>query len=174
MIDLTRLLIASAVAGALALTGCDAPSDPGTGSGAASHDGHDHDGDGHDDHDHDGDGHGDHTDGDHDDHDHGAARVLGTIEVGGSTLEVSLAGDVTPGAEIHVDVVKTAGPTPAAVRVWVGDEAATGVMKAKADGHGDHFHGHAETPAALGSGLLWIEVERLDGSRVAKSVPLGG
>lgn len=172
MNDLTRLVVASSLATglALALPGCGESSSPDASSHSAD-DGHDHGEEGHEGHDH---GPGEHDDHDHehDGHDHGEERSLGTVDVGGSTLEVSISGDLEPGAEIHVDIEHTGGPAPAAIRLWIGDEAGTGALKSKADGHDDHFHGHAEAPTELDGASLWIEVEAADGTRTSSSLPL--
>ncbi|MEO1130289.1 MAG: hypothetical protein AAFX05_11375, partial [Planctomycetota bacterium] len=124
-----------------------------------SHEGHDHGPGEHDDHDQ-----------EHDGHDHGEERSLGTINVMGTALEVSISGDVEPGAEIHVDLEHNSGPAPVAIRLWIGDEAGTGALKSKADGHGDHFHGHAEAPSEISNASLWIEIEAADGTRASGSL----
>jgi hypothetical protein len=169
----TRLItvtIALALVASIGLTGCDDHGhDHGHDHAGHSHDhaGHDHD---HAGHDHD---HADHGD-DHAGHDHADTRSLGAIEIAGHTFNVSFTGDLEPAAQLHIDVNRTAGPQPAAVRVWIGDEAATGVMKAKAPGDGDHFHGHADVPASLQGAKLWIEVEAADGTRNAQFIALPG
>lgn len=116
----------------------------------------------------------------HDGHDHGTsdpdvgaeddhaldARSLGEIEIAGVTLDVSLAGELSPGGEAHVEIKRLAGPAPAALRFWIGDESATGSVKVKADAHDDHFHGESTVPTGVGTDLdLWIELELSDGSR---------
>lgn len=175
MNDLTKYLVVSALAAGLAVTlpGCGESSS----SSASSHsadDGHDHGEEGHEGHDHGPGEHDEHDDHDHehDGHDHGEERSLGTVDVGGTTLKVSISGDIEPGAEIHVDLEHTGGPAPVAIRLWIGDEAGTGVLKSKTDGHDDHFHGHAEVPSDMSNTSLWIEVEAVDGSRASSSLPL--
>lgn len=172
MNDLTKYMVVSALAAGLTVTlpGCSESSSPSASSHSAD-DGHDHGEEGHEGHDH---GPGEHDDHDHehDGHDHGEERSLGTVDVGGTTLKVSISGDIEPGAEIHVDLEHTGGPAPAAIRLWIGDEAGTGALKSKADGHDDHFHGHAEAPGDITDVALWIEVEAIDGSRASSSLPL--
>ncbi|MCA9300533.1 MAG: hypothetical protein KDA28_15790 [Phycisphaerales bacterium] len=105
---------------------------------------------------------------------HGGARSLGTATIGETVLEVSFGGDVTPGAEGHVDIEQTAGAAPAAVRVWIGLEDGVGSRKSKADGSDGHFHGHVQAPTTIPEGAaLWIEVEQADGTRGTTSLPLG-
>lgn len=117
---------------------------------------------------------------DHDGHDHGTggaaaevddhhepeARSLGKIEISGVSLDVSVAGELVPGGKAHIEIRRISGPAPAALRFWIGDEAATGAVKVKADSHDDHFHGESAVPATVGgASSLWIEVELSDGTR---------
>lgn len=172
MNNFAKIVVVSSLAIGLAFTlpGCGKSSSPNASSHSAD-DGHDHGEAGHEGHDH---GPGEHDDHDHehDGHDHGEERSLGSVVVGGTSLDVSISGDVEPGSEIHVDLEHTGGPAPAAIRLWIGDEAGTGALKSKADGHDDHFHGHAEAPSDISNALLWIEVEAADGTRSSASVPL--
>ena len=169
MNDLTKLLLASTIAGTLALGGCGNDSGTPDVDSHAEHDdheGHDHGEDGHEDH--------DHAEGEHDEHEghgHGAERDLGSVTIAGTTLSVSMGGEVEPSAVLHLDIVRTDGPKPAAIRVWIGDEAATGALKGKASGSGGDYHADAEVPAELTPGdALWIEIETADGSRETGSV----
>lgn len=163
MNDFTKLLLASSVSAvfALGLSGC-GESPASDEQAHSAEDGHDHSKDSKEDHDHP-------TD-DHDDH--GEARSLGDVVIANTKLSVSIGGDLDPGAEVNIDLEHTGGPAPAAVRLWIGDEAGTGALKTKADGHDDHFHGHADVPESLAGAALWIEIEAVDGSRTAASVPL--
>lgn len=172
MNDLAKTIVVSLLAAGLALTvpGCGGSSSDDASSHSAD-DGHDHSEAGHEDHDH---GPGEHDDHDHDHegHDHGEGRSLGSVAVGGTTLTVSMSGDLQPGAEVHVDLEHTGGPTPAAIRLWIGDEAGTGALKSKADGHDGHFEGHAEVPSDITGASLWIEVESASGERASGSLQL--
>jgi hypothetical protein len=165
---------------ALVLGGCgnnDGSADESDGRGeAAMVDDRDHDHEehaDHDEHDQDGEMHDEHA---HEEnmHDHmheGEPRELGAVTVGGAELQVTLIGDVEPNREIHVDIIQTGGEKPAAVRLWVGDASGRGSLKSKADGHDNHFHGHAEVPATVDESTeLWIEVETTAGERMAKSL----
>ncbi|MEO0513001.1 MAG: hypothetical protein AAF108_08910 [Planctomycetota bacterium] len=169
MNDLTKLLLASTIAGALALGGCGNESgtpDTDSHSEHDDHEGHDHGEDGHDDHE----GH-DHGDGGHDDH--GAEHDLGSVTIAGTTLSISMGGEVEPTAVLHLDIVRTDGPEPAAIRVWIGDEAATGALKGRATGSGGDYHADTEVPAELTpDAALWIEIEKADGSRETGSISL--
>ncbi len=157
--------------------------------------GHDHDGDDHDHdaatasadddhgHDHDDDhdaagtpaddDHGHDHDADDDAHDGDAGHVLGTVEIEGVVLEVTLLEPLEPGREAHLDILHVSGPSPTSVRLWIGDEAGTGAMRSRAEEEGEHFHGHVEAPAEIGQGdALWLEVELPDGARHRGSVGL--
>lgn len=98
--------------------------------------------------------------------DHGAARSLGTVEVGGATLAVSRLGEIEAGQEAHFEIEHTGGPVPAAIRIWIGVESSEGSVKSLADGGDGHFHVHADAPAAITPEMrLWIEVENAAGER---------
>lgn len=188
MLQLTRILALFGVVTTVGLTGC-SDKTPAASNGNAAHsadDGHDHDHEaGDNDHvqpgdtdDHEGHDHGAGDDdqahaGDAGGHDHGSEHDLGSVTIGRSTLKVVVSGAVEPNGEVHVDIVQTAGPTPAAVRLWIGKQSGTGSLKTKADGHDTHFHGHAEVPSPVpGDAALWIEVETASGEKVAGSLRL--
>ena len=161
-----------------ALAGCDKGNDSGTSPAHSSEDDHDHDhaheGDA-DDHDHAHAGDADDHDHDHDhgEHDHGDSHELGSITIAGATMDVSMSGELTPNEEVHIDIVHTGGPLPAAVRLWIGVASGDGSLKSKADGHDNHFHGHAEVPTQMPDGAaLWIEVESASGAPESGSLPL--
>lgn len=98
-------------------------------------------------------------------------RALGTVSAGGTSLAVAIAGEVAPGAELHVELDVTEGATPVAVRLWAGQESGVGSLRAKADADGAHFHAHVEIPSDVSKDArLWIEVEAADGKRRAESL----
>lgn len=105
-------------------------------------------------------------------HEGDAMRSLGTVEIASTVLAVSVSGTIAPSSEVHANFEVASGPVPSAVRFWIGDEAGTGAIKSKADGHDSHFHGHADAPASLEGASLWIEVETQDGQRHTASLPL--
>jgi hypothetical protein len=118
-------------------------------------DGHDHDHAEGDDHDHAA-----------DDDSHGKAKPLGSINVGGFTVNATQFGDVVPGKEASIDLELTAlpqgvQPADVAVRVLVGTESGVESVKSKAEREGaNHFHGHAEPPSPLPNGSKWwVEIE---------------
>ena len=162
MNELSKLSLAAVAAATLLVAGCKDHDD---------HAGHDHNGSAaHDDHDH-----AEHAEmGDHEEADaHGDARSLGSVEVAGSTLDISVSGDVTPGNELHLNVKHTSGPIPGTIRLWVGDAEATGALKSKVDSSDGKFHGHVEVPAEVPEGaMLWIEIEDENGDRQTGAVPL--
>ncbi|MBT8484480.1 MAG: hypothetical protein KJO43_02805 [Phycisphaerae bacterium] len=173
MLQFTRILALIGIASALTLAGCDRNPASSGGGNAGAHspdDGHDHD------HEHEAGDHDDAHPGDADEpggHDHGAERGLGSVTIGGATLEVTISGAIEPNGEVHADIVQTGGATPAVVRLWIGEESGAGSLKSKADGHDNHFHGHAEVPSQIpAAAALWIEVESASGERTSASLPL--
>ena len=155
MIDLAKLFLAPVLASAIVLTGC---------GGDASHD-------------HDGHDHMDHRDGNSHDHNHKGAdtaeHTLGEVDINGTVLVVSLDHEPTANAAMHIHLTHQGGPTLAAIRIWIGDAAATGIAKSKASGSGSTYHADVTCPARLTQDtLLWIEAESTDGSRSAKSLAL--
>ncbi len=158
MTDLTKLFLASLAAASLTLSGCGNESGSSNAADQAEHS--DHDG-----HDHDAEG--------HEDHDHGAERDLGSVTIAGTTYRVSMGGEIEPSSTVHLDIERTDGPEPAAIRVWIGDEAGTRALKSKAMGSGGDYHADAEAPATLSLPTsLWIEVETVDGNREAGSISI--
>ena len=175
MNNFTKLLTASTLVTAVSimLTGCgESPSRPSektlsaddghahTDGAQDDHDGHDHADDAHDDHD------------ESDGHDHGEMRSLGSVEIAGTTLAVTISDAIDPSTEVNLELEVTSGPTPAMLRFWIGDEAGTGALKSKADAHDNHFHGHTDAPANVTGTSLWIEIENADGTRSKGSIAL--
>lgn len=155
MTDLKYLLLIPMIAGSLALSGC------GGGDG--------HDNDSHEEHS-EGDGH---VHGSEGGDQHGIEYALGDLEIAGSVLGVSIGGEPGPNVSLHIDIELKSGPTPAAIRAWVGNESATGSVKGKAVGSNGDYHADAMCPAELTQDTaLWIEVESADGTRAAKSLAL--
>ncbi|MAY73610.1 MAG: hypothetical protein CMJ31_02605 [Phycisphaerae bacterium] len=174
MTDLTKLFLVSLAAASLTLSGCGNESGSSNAAGQSEHsdhDGHDHDAEGHEDHDHDAEGHEDHDHGDDDHGDHGAERDLGSVTIAGTTYRVSMGGEIEPSATVHLDIERTDGPEPAAIRVWIGDEAGTGALKSKAMGSSGDYHADAEAPANVSLPTsLWIEIETANGTRESGSI----
>ncbi len=117
-----------------------------------------------------------HTAGGGDAHVHeGTHHDLGTIQADGHALAVTMIGDVKPNAEVVVEVSCENVLDVAAVRMWIGDEEATGALKCKAainkDGKG--AHGHVETAETIPEGAqLWIAVENKTGGTAKVPVAL--
>jgi len=166
MNNLTKLLLASTITGLLFLSGC------GTESEAPDTDSHlDHDN--HEGHNHGEDGHEDHNHADDEPDAHGSEGELGSVTIAGTTLSVNLGGDLKPGAVMHLDIKTTDGPEPVAIRVWIGDKAATGALKGKATGSGGDYHAEAEAPAELmPDAAVWIEIVSAIGSRETGSISI--
>lgn len=153
MNDLMKLLLAPVIAGTLILSGCGSETTPTETDQHSDDDGHDHANEVKDSH-----------DSDHD---------LGEIEVAGVVLKVSLGGEPKPNATLHLDLEHQGGPTPVAIRVWIGNETATGSIKGRASGSGGDYHADAVCPAELKQDdALWVEVESADGTRAAVPLPI--
>lgn len=173
MKNMTSALLAALLAAGLGIAGC------GENGTDADHD-HDHaHGEGDHDHDHEHAEDGSHEgDEDHADHDedmaHSGMRPIGQITLTGGTLDVEVAGDLTPGSEMHVNITYADGEPPSAVRVWVGVESAEGSMKAKADAGDEGYHAHVEVPDPLpADSRLWLEAEDESGEREQASLVVG-
>lgn len=163
MNDLTKLFVASIIAGTLALSGCDNES-PNPGDAThADHNGHDH-GDG--DHDHDGEM--------HDDHGHANEVALDPMTVGGMTVELAQGhGEIEPGKELHLVVKLPYSDNGATViRSWLGteDRFASVVAKAEYAPSHDDYDVHAMAPDPLPENTMWwIEIEKPDGQKLLGS-----
>lgn len=82
-----------------------------------------------------------------------------------------MGGEIEPSATVHLDIERTDGPEPAAIRVWIGDEAGTGALKSKAMGSSGDYHADAEAPANVSLPTsLWIEIETANGTRESGSI----
>lgn len=118
---------------------------------------------------------------DHADHGHelahaneGEAHHLGHASLAGTNYEVTLYGEITPGAEAVISIEVEQGKAPNELRTWVGVKSGRGSVKTllQADSHG-HFHGHLEVPKTLQEGsAIWIDVRTESGrKRGAVSIP---
>jgi hypothetical protein len=84
-----------------------------------------------------------------------------------------MAGTMKPAAQMHVDIVQTAGPDLAVLRLWIGTASGVGSLKAKAHSRGRRAHVHVEVPTPLAPGAaLWFEAEDGSGTRETTSLPL--
>lgn len=147
----------------LGLAGCDKKDPAPKPKPAGGDHGHDHGEDGHDH----GDGK-DHTDA------HDTEIKIGPIKIGEYTVNVVSFTDLKPGTLGHMDIHVSGGGDIGVVRLWAGDEKATGVAKEMAERTVDEgkFHGHAEIPDPIGDAKLWIEIDDGLGNRVAGSASL--
>lgn len=148
----TFALFAALALGAPAFFGCEKKAE------TPAHDSHSHEG-----HDH---SHGDdHAHGD--DHGHGPTVQLGVQTIGAFSVKASRDGELTPGADVPVDVWITGAAKVGAVRFWIGSQDGKGSIKAKAELEKDNWHTHVEAPTPLPEDAkLWVEIET-DGGETA-------
>lgn len=177
MFDPARLFTVASVSLCLCLVGCNTESnDPAPPASDTDHSDHDHA----DQADQSGPGHDEHPAGEPlpssnaDPNPHaGEHHALGTFTIAGGTFTVAMTGNIAPITELHFDIVQTAGPTIDTLRLWIGDESATGSLKSKTTAHDNHFHAHVETPVTLSMDTaLWIEADSTSGDRQRTSVSL--
>ena len=149
--NLMKLLLVPALTSVLLLTGCGGGDTSDEHEQHSENDGHNHVSEGED--------------------EHGSEHELGKIEIARTVLEVTVGGEIEPNAMLHIDLEHKRGPMPAVIRVWVGDESATGSIKGKASGNDGDYHADAICPAELEEAdALWIELESADGTRTADSL----
>lgn len=99
----------------------------------------------------------------------GAQTELTPIAIAPFTVKATHIGEVSKG---HFNLYIEGGE-PAAVRAWIGDEAATDVMVTKAEFEVDHHCAHLEVGTPIpANAQLWVEVETADGTIVKGSAPL--
>lgn len=168
---LTLLLFLAVV---VSLSGCGQGQTSKESQASAHHEnkGHDH---GEDAHDHaapEANGNDDHAGHDHaaEGHGHGGERYdLGTRAIGSFSVKAAQLGPLEPGQEAVFELV-FADPTtaPETVRVWVGNEAAEGAVKVKAERiEPGVFDAHVEAAAQLPENAqVWVEVQLATGERV--------
>ena len=168
MNSIAKLLLVSTIACTLTMSGCGSESqstDTESHTGHDEHEGHDHGEDGLHDHVHAAGSHGD----------HGDKIDLGMVTIAGTTLRAYTGGVIEPSSVVRLDVLREDGPEPVAVRVWIGDEAATATRKSKAMGDSVDYHAEVEVPSELNpESSIWIEIETADGDRVAAAIPISG
>jgi hypothetical protein len=103
----------------------------------------------------------------------GEAHDLGHVMLGDITYEVTLHGEITPGAEAVISIEAHQDQSPKELRVWIGKKNGRGSVKSllSGDSHG-HFHGHLEVPAKLAHGsAVWIDA-RTEAGRERGSVAI--
>lgn len=108
-------------------------------------------------------------------HEHGTVQhELGGQSAGAWSLTAQQADDVTAGGETVFYVNATGAPKPSAVRLWVGDEAASNSIKILGEWIDEtRAHAHVEIPNPLAAGdKFWVELEGGDGASVNASFDL--
>lgn len=110
----------------------------------------------------------------HDEHGGGqseeaAATSLAPIELAPYTVAVDRLGEIADG---HINLYVEGGEV-AAVRVWIGDEAATNAFIGKAEWEDTHHCAHLEVAETLPEGAqLWVELETPEGAVLKGATPL--
>ena len=107
-------------------------------------------------------------------HNHGNQKTITeTITLAGVTLRVAAQGTLKPNSEYHLEIALIEGIPGATVRLWIGESDGIGSMKTKADGHGDHYHAHVQSPAQINDKTaLWIKVQTIKGDIGIGSIAL--
>ncbi|MBC8203518.1 MAG: hypothetical protein H8E91_06785 [Planctomycetes bacterium] len=96
-----------------------------------------------------------------------------TITLAGVTLQIRAKGILKPREEYQIAIGLMSGEQGADVRLWIGEKTKAGSMVNKANGHGDHYHAHAEVPDEVTpQTALWIEVQSVTGETETGSVAL--
>ena len=150
MFHWTRLLTTFAMTLSLACTGCDKGSD-GTDAGSSGNEASSSE----------------KTENGH----HEKSRPLGKMTIGKTTLEVSGTGEFRANATLHLNIDKTEGPMPAALRVWIGQRSGEGAVKVLATGHDNHYHVDVEVPGTVtNTTMLWVEVQDDSDKRESKGI----
>lgn len=109
-------------------------------------------------------------------HDHAHGNVehpLGESAASGIVVSAVQMDDLVPGGESVFKVVFKGGD-PEAVRLWVGDEAATNSTKALTEiDASSGVHAHVELPDPLGpADAFWVQMDLADGSSAKVSFAL--
>ena len=60
------------------------------------------------------------------------SEKLGNVDVGGSTLSISIVGKKEPNAKLTVNIDHVSGPVPGTIRLWIGSHSGEGSVKSKA------------------------------------------
>jgi hypothetical protein len=96
-----------------------------------------------------------------------------TITIAGVTIRVSAQGTMKPKQKYQIAIGLIDGEKGAVIRVWIGGKTKAGSMVFKAQGHGDHYHAHAEVPDEVNSQTaLWLEVQSVSGETETGSISL--
>lgn len=99
----------------------------------------------------------------------GDQTYLEPITLAEYTTKVMHIGDVSKG---HFNLYIEGGE-PAAVRAWIGDEAATNAVITRAEFEADHHCAHLEVAQPLPEDAkFWLEIETTDGQKLKGNSPL--
>lgn len=92
-------------------------------------------------------------------HGHEDPRPFPAVAMGDFTVHGIIYGQAAPGRALPVDVMITPANLQA-VRLWIGNEQATGSMRVRATAMGDRYHADIPVPNPLAADAqLWIELD---------------
>src|SRR5690606_3025716 len=104
------------------------------------------------------------------DEESGVRTDLPVLDLGDRSVTAWHIGPPTDG---HFNFVVDGGEV-AGVRVWIGDEAATGAFIGKAEWEADHYCAHLEVASPLpADAKAWVELETPEGEILRGSMALG-
>ena len=102
---------------------------------------------------------------------------LGTIDINGTILVVTMTGSVAPDEGLSLELTHTDGPKPTVMKAWVGTESGDGSKKDTGHSHGEElpiiWHTYAECPTAMTDDMqLWVEITHEDGTQGAAELTI--
>ncbi len=94
---------------------------------------------------------------------------LGTVDINGTILVVTMTGSVAAGDGLSLELTHTDGPKPDTMQAWFGTESGDGSRKDTGHSHGEElpivWHAYAECPPDMTDDMqLWITLTYEDGS----------
>ncbi len=99
--------------------------------------------------------------------------VSETITLAGVTLHIRAQGKMKPREEYQIAIGLIEGEQGADIRLWIGGKTKASSMVYRANGHGDHYHAHAEVPDEVNAQTaLWIEAQSVSGEKETGSIAL--
>ena len=95
---------------------------------------------------------------------------LGTIDINGTILVVTMTGSVAAGDGLSLELTHTDGPKPDTMQAWFGTESGEGSRKDTGHSHGEElpiiWHAYAECPPDMTDDMqLWLTLTYEDGAQ---------